>query len=250
MMTSLAFAIILATRAQPPPAPVCKSGLLEDCESYKQCIADVECYSLCVPLSMSSAVSANVSVFTLLFALTRAAHPTPPPPRDPLSAARFFIRRSYLPSDGTSTVSGTIPPELMALPKLSYVSLGENKISGTLPQTLPHTMHQLSVSFNYISGTIPESYCLLPALAYLTLDGNSIAGTIPECIGELGASMDTFSIGVTNVEGTIPASISKFKHIRFLDLSRNQMSGTIPDAFYKMTVRRALVLCALNCMYD
>ena len=145
-------------------------------------------------------------------------------------------------------MSGTIPPELMALPKLSYVSLGgeNNKISGTLPQTLPRTMHEFSVSSNYISGTIPESYCLLPALAYLILDGNPIAGTIPECIGELGVSMDTFSIGETNVEGTIPASISKFKHIRFLDLSRNQMSGTIPDAFYKMTVRRALVFFGIK----
>ena len=131
-------------------------------------------------------------------------------------------------------MSGTIPAQISEFTLLEALYFSENKLSGTLPQMLPASLHYIYVDGNFISGSIPQPYCSLPTVVDVALGSNPLTGALPDCIGELGVSVSALSIDNTHIYGTLPESLEKLVNIQKLTLSDNSISGTIPDVFHNM----------------
>ena len=68
-----------------------------------------------------------------------------------------------------SGLTGTIPPEIANLNKLTHLDLSGNQLSGSLPSEMADmtNLNYLDLSNNQLSGAIPQSLCaLLPNLRY------------------------------------------------------------------------------------
>lgn len=57
-----------------------------------------------------------------------------------------------------SGLSGSVPTSLGKLPKLAYLDLGGNMLTGKLPPSLPASMIDLRLAENQLTGSIPASY--------------------------------------------------------------------------------------------
>ncbi|CAH9116676.1 unnamed protein product [Cuscuta epithymum] len=97
-------------------------------------------------------------------------------------------------------LSGTLSPSISKLTALSYIWLGDNKISGALPD-----MSQLK------------------ALQSLRLENNQFVGPIPDYLGQLPKIGEIF-LQNNNLSGEIPESMKNNKNIN-LEVSGNQLTG-------------------------
>ena len=85
-----------------------------------------------------------------------------------------------------TTLTGTIPPEIFAIPSLTELTLKQNSLSGTIPFEigLATQLAVLDVSVMWdsgISGTLPAALSELPRLKTLLVNsaGNWLTGTLP-----------------------------------------------------------------------
>ena len=82
-------------------------------------------------------------------------------------------------------------PNFGLFPKLSYANFGDNKLNGTIPQSLgnvnaQHNLHHLFLYNNQLTGTIPSlNGTFLPRLGDLYLHDNQLTGRIPSSLGSL-----------------------------------------------------------------
>ncbi|KAK6804946.1 hypothetical protein RDI58_002730 [Solanum bulbocastanum] len=139
-------------------------------------------------------------------------------------------------------------------PTIEVLSLGENVLTGKLPNSLGHlkNFRILSISFNMISGTVPASIEQLSRLEILYLGENQLKGPLPESIfnfSELTAL--SFSVNLSN-EWVPPFSLyaielrscslgPKFptwqkiqKQLQWLILTNGSISEPIPPWLWMM----------------
>ncbi|XP_010530605.1 PREDICTED: BRASSINOSTEROID INSENSITIVE 1-associated receptor kinase 1-like isoform X2 [Tarenaya hassleriana] len=102
-------------------------------------------------------------------------------------------------------LSGELVPDLGQLPKLQYLELYSNNITGTIPEELGNLTELVSLDLylNNLSGPIPSTLGRLQKLRFLRLNNNSLSGEIPR-------------------------SLTAIRTLQVLDLSNNQLSGDIP----------------------
>ena len=84
---------------------------------------------------------------------------------------------------GNNDLTGTIPPEISALSKLTWLTLPNNTLTGTLPVDMFLGLTKLTaldLFNNHLEGPIPISLGDLTLLESLDLCGNQLSGTIPE----------------------------------------------------------------------
>ena len=107
--------------------------------------------------------------------------------------------------DGRS-VGIEIPSELGLLTQLTYLSLIESELLGTIPSTLGNLvlLTELYLSYNQLTGTIPSTLGNLTELTGLSVLENRLTGDIPSTLGNL-------------------------TQLTYLDLGNNQLNGTIPS---------------------
>ncbi|KAL9326047.1 hypothetical protein ACSQ67_006692 [Phaseolus vulgaris] len=81
-----------------------------------------------------------------------------------------------------NNISGNIPPELGALPKLQTLDLSNNLFSGVIPASLSqlNSLQYLRLNNNNLSGSFPESLAKTPQLAFLDLSYNNLSGPLPK----------------------------------------------------------------------
>lgn len=91
---------------------------------------------------------------------------------------------------------------MSALNGLTYLNLGYNYLTGTIPSQLSalNRLTYLNLTTSYLSGPIPSSFSTLRNLNALLLSGTFLTGTIPSILMDLGLSS---TIDTT----TTPASI-------------------------------------------
>lgn len=71
-------------------------------------------------------------------------------------------------------------PDLSKIPKLRYLDLSFNQLTGTIPSNkLSDSMTTINLSNNHINGSIPGSLSDLPFLQRLSLENNLLTGSIP-----------------------------------------------------------------------
>uniref|UniRef100_A0A5B7APE6 Putative receptor-like protein kinase HSL1 n=1 Tax=Davidia involucrata TaxID=16924 RepID=A0A5B7APE6_DAVIN len=120
-------------------------------------------------------------------------------------------------------LSGSVPP--FASQTLTRLDLKHNDLSGSLsPNSLPHSLQYLSLSWNRLTGPVDRLLTRLNRLNYLDLSMNRFTGNIP---GNL------FSFPITNLQlqrNSFSGPVQPVYQVTIttVDLSYNQLSGQIP----------------------
>lgn len=144
--------------------------------------------------------------------------------------------RSLMAFDARYTkLRGAFPSnELLKLSNLRSLSLGNNKLSGNLPQSWDKLRYlvSLDLSSNQLSGTLP-TFGEVPFLANIDLSDNVLTGSIPRSFLSR-VSPDRFeatkSVALTirlqknRLEGVVPPDLSRFDQLS-LFLADNQFLG-------------------------
>jgi hypothetical protein len=123
-------------------------------------------------------------------------------------------------------LSGSIP----TLPNsLSYLSLGQNKLSGTLPVSMKYMSNLmiLDLGLNDLTGEIPADWSILTKLKYFYLYGNVLSGSIPNFISSFG-KLEALALDYNQLTGSIPSGIGSITTLQKLTLQQNKLTGTIP----------------------
>jgi len=123
-------------------------------------------------------------------------------------------------------LTGTIP----ALPNsLAYLSLGQNKLSGTLPVSLKEMSKLMifDVGLNDLTGEIPAEWSNLSKLKYFYLYGNILTGTIPSYVSTF-SKLEALALDYNQLTGSIPAGIGNLAALQKLTLQQNRLTGPIP----------------------
>jgi len=123
-------------------------------------------------------------------------------------------------------ISGTISPELFAMPQLTHLDLGENQLSGSLPANFGYqksNIQWLRVEENYLRGDLPQLWNF-PFMEWLDLSANNFSGYIPRKIGNMD-KLWNLQLQDNFLSGTIPASLTELPHLCFVNLSGNNLTG-------------------------
>jgi len=109
----------------------------------------------------------------------------------------------------SNNLSGPLPPELVALPELRILDLGENQLAGTIGAVFPPLLQYLNLGENRLTGTIDEMIDGLKKtqINSLYLQSNQFVGTIPSALADLSS-----------------------KTLSNVDLQDNNLTGRMPDA--------------------
>ncbi|CAL5374941.1 unnamed protein product [Camellia sinensis] len=111
--------------------------------------------------------------------------------------------------------------------------VGQNKLSGTLPNyigNLSNSLEILSVSENQLIGTIPKEIGSLRNLTILSLSTNNLNGNIPSTLGEIESLQRLYRyLGGNNFHGSIPNEICLLSNLGELYAEQNELSGSIPS---------------------
>lgn len=126
-------------------------------------------------------------------------------------------------------ITGPFPGFLFRLPKLHYIYIENNKLSGHITRWIGNLtqLDALSLEGNRFTGVIPISISELTQLTQLKLGGNLLIGTIPVGIRRI-KGLNVLSLKQNQLSGTIPDFFSSFSNLRLLELSYNKLSGQIP----------------------
>ncbi|KAK7266647.1 hypothetical protein RIF29_19296 [Crotalaria pallida] len=153
-------------------------------------------------------------------------------------------------------ISGSPPKWFWDLtPRLIYLNVSHNKLSGALPKLIPHIDFHIpeaewDLSFNNFSGLLPKflpslgllsvsnnifsgsisSFCVtpFPILTYIDLSNNFLEGQLPNCWGQI-QRLQVLNLAANKFSGRIPESLGSLPEIETIHLNNNNFSGEIPS---------------------
>ncbi|KAF7844804.1 putative leucine-rich repeat receptor-like protein kinase [Senna tora] len=130
-------------------------------------------------------------------------------------------------------LEGSIPTQIEKLPKLTYLSLFNNRLTGEIPYSLANLtrLESFDISINSIRGVVPTH---IGAIRKLTLSNNILTGELPNTLANL-TQLETFDISNNNISGEVPCWLRNLNKLRLLGLSGNHLTGSIPSCLCFMT---------------
>ncbi|CAI0398022.1 unnamed protein product [Linum tenue] len=114
-----------------------------------------------------------------------------------------------------NVVTGTIPQTLGVLPDLRGLQLFNNRFSGSIPPTLGscRLLQNLDLGNNLLAGRIPDRLANATKLFRINLSYNSLSGPIPPNLSRLSS----FNVSYNNLSGPVPTELSsKFNSTSFV----------------------------------
>lgn len=136
---------------------------------------------------------------------------------------------------GPSQLSGVIPREFGRLTQLRSLSLEGNDLTGPIPHEigmLPR-LQNLRLARNRLSGEIPPSIMSSETLSYISLEDNELTGLIPSEFAE-NSRIGSLRIYGNQLNSEIPAEIGQLQSLYELWLHDNQLTGMIPSSIGKL----------------
>uniref|UniRef100_A0A7S1VUH8 Leucine-rich repeat-containing N-terminal plant-type domain-containing protein n=1 Tax=Grammatophora oceanica TaxID=210454 RepID=A0A7S1VUH8_9STRA len=110
-------------------------------------------------------------------------------------------------------LDGTIPTELIGLPKLQHLKLSDNKLQGELPSDVVYgtQLQTLLLNDNELEGTIPTALGAIPSLQTLKLYNNKLEGSIPTELASVATLTEINLSGNPNMEGSVPQGLCELR---------------------------------------
>ncbi|XP_059436267.1 receptor-like protein EIX2 [Corylus avellana] len=145
----------------------------------------------------------------------------------PLPLFRSNLSEIFL---GNNMFSGPIPENIgELLPKLSWLKLSSNSITGEIPLSIGmlKELTSLILRNNSLSGKLPPLWKDLQQLSILNLAENNISGNVPSSMRYLG-SLEVLSLSQNHLDGEFPSFFRNYRNLQSLDLGRNKFSGKLP----------------------
>uniref|UniRef100_N1QRD8 non-specific serine/threonine protein kinase n=1 Tax=Aegilops tauschii TaxID=37682 RepID=N1QRD8_AEGTA len=146
---------------------------------------------------------------------------------------------------GHNNLSGTLPDELFNATLLEYVSFPGNRLEGKLQGShivKLSNLGTLHLGENNISGEIPESIGHLKRLEELHLNNNLMYGELPSSLINC-TNLISIDFKNNNFSGELAkVNFSNLPNLKSLDLMHNSFSGQIPESIYSCSNLTALRL--------
>ncbi|CAN1309836.1 DNA damage-repair/toleration protein DRT100 [Linum perenne] len=139
----------------------------------------------------------------------------------------------------TRNISGKFPIFLYGMPKLLYVYMGYNQLSGRIPidiGKLGTQLYALDLQGNKLTGSIPASISQLIGLNQLMLANNFITGKFPNGTRNL-KNLTLIDLQNNQLSRPIPEIFSSLTQLWRLNLSGNHFSGKIPVSISSLSSR-------------
>ena len=140
-------------------------------------------------------------------------------------------------------LTGSIPPELGSLAKLTQLTLEVNQLTGEIPPELDSLakLAHLDLSDNQLTGRIPPALGRLTEMQRLRLNGNRLEGPIPPELGKHSKLLWLF-LGNNKLTGPIPPELGNLVRLEWLVLEGNQLTGPVPPDMGNLTALKGLGL--------
>ncbi|KAG2684947.1 hypothetical protein I3760_10G100500 [Carya illinoinensis] len=144
--------------------------------------------------------------------------------------------------------SGHLPSDMgLFLPNLKIISLGGNKLSGRIPNSICNASQLTLIDFanNSLLGIIPKALGNLKLLEMLSFSFNPLHSFLPNSIGNLSLSLQRLYLYSCHIKGSIPVEIGNLRRLHMLlalYLSTNELEGDNPSDLCHLKSLYALVL--------
>ncbi|KAJ6296978.1 hypothetical protein OIU78_022660 [Salix suchowensis] len=126
-------------------------------------------------------------------------------------------------------LDGSLPKAIQKLPHLKQLDLWANYLSGNIPPEWAGTkLELLSLGVNRLNGTIPSYLGNITTLRYLSIENNMFSGTVPPELGDL-VNLENLTLSANNLSGELPSALANLTELKALRLSRNNFTGRIPE---------------------
>ncbi|KAL9684191.1 hypothetical protein QQ045_021625 [Rhodiola kirilowii] len=148
----------------------------------------------------------------------------------------------------SNELSGQIP-SLSRSKNLKYLSLGGNKLMGSILGTNWSDLSQLEkIHFygNALSGSIPTSLFGIPTLQMLFFDRNQFTKFTSEPVNISSSQLETLVLSHNDLQGPFPSFIFKLQALRTIDVEFNNFNGT----FYMDSLQQLRNLSVLALSYN
>ncbi|KAJ6806054.1 putative LRR receptor-like serine/threonine-protein kinase [Iris pallida] len=126
-------------------------------------------------------------------------------------------------------LSGPIPPSIFNnMSSLVSIDLSYNNLSVSLPAlVLLPRIEYISITDNWLTGHIPADLARCSTLLGIYLGGNKLTGRVPSSLGNL-SKLVNLDLGENQLTRAIPTSIGNLTKLQYLCLSFNHLKGEIP----------------------
>lgn len=139
--------------------------------------------------------------------------------------------------------SGPIPDTIGFLPQLTYLSLNSNGFTGSIPSSLGNldNLYWLDLADNSLTGTIPVSTGTTPGLDLLVnakhfhLGFNQLSGQIPPELFSSGMNLIHILLESNKLTGSIPSTLGLVTSLEVVRLDNNSLAGTVPSNINNLT---------------
>lgn len=147
-------------------------------------------------------------------------------------------------SFANNDLAGSIPSGIEGLTSLLEVSLGQNSLTGIVPDfSASNNLVSLRLgSNNFDNQTFPISIINLEALRDLRMNGCGLTGEIPTRMGEFFPNLLNLHLQDNYLTGAIPSSLVDILPLEDLNLHNNQLVGTIPTELTFLSVLKTMSL--------
>ncbi|BAT96141.1 hypothetical protein LR48_Vigan02g062300 [Vigna angularis] len=128
-------------------------------------------------------------------------------------------------------ISGSLPQNISdSLPNVGYLLLGNNLISGPIPNSLCRigSLYNLDLSGNMLVGEIPNCWSVTQRLGVINLASNKLSGVIPSSLGNL-PTLAWLHLNNNSLHEGFPSSLRNLNQLLILDAGENHLSGIIPS---------------------
>jgi hypothetical protein len=137
-------------------------------------------------------------------------------------------------SIGENRLKGTMPPTIAALSNLKLLHLQDNELTGTVPPYVGalQALEQIWLFSNNFEGALPSFFGNSGTLEQVFLGDNLFSGTMDPLLEHSPTSIQFLDVGGNpGLIGSVPSAVSEFQSLIYFNVSFTSLSGTIPEAF-------------------
>ena len=132
---------------------------------------------------------------------------------------------------------------------MGWLELNENKLDGTIPQSLCHIGDSLTefllLNHNKLSGRIPDCFgTSFPNLATMQLQDNSLTGGLPQTWSPTNALNSLMVSNNPDLGGKLPDSLFKMSDLRQVIAEGSGLKGSLPLELCNATSLESLYLAS------